>query len=882
MKPPAISINVIAKDCPEQLRKCLTSVYQHLFEDGDETVVVDTGSTDLAAMEAVVAEFKAATLVKQDLVVDIAPLVDKWLRPDLLEEFRKEGQYRDGRTLLDFATARTAALGASANEWIFWIDTDDVLEEATSGTLRKVLTEHAERVDGIFLDYLYDFDTDGTCTTILRRERLFRRDRFHWVGRCHETAIPRPGVATLPVAYFEGSGTTIRHTEFRKPHRISDIRNYCIMRRELEETGIDKGDPRTVFYLANACRGLGLFQDAVSYYRQFNLLSGSEEDRFCAAYYVGGIYLEPTVRRPVDARAAFMKCAEIKPTDPRPYFGLARCAAAMHRYRESLHWYQVGCQRTMDRTLHSFDPTHVDYHPHVLAAFVAKEVGDPTAALECIERAAAVRPKHAAEDLARIRAWAAGKTYADQLLATVRYMEGKDLAKETAQRIASRLRGGPPEALERAGIGALEPPDPRPVRPSLTVFCGSHSDPWHELSAKVGIGGSEKMVILVARALQARGVNVTVYAEVPQGFRGVSEESGVLWRHWSEVDFTRHRDVVVLWRNPGAALLPFRTGRRVVWCHDIQNPAAYTEDVLAVVDDVQVQSAFHATTLGPAFPPGRIWVARNAVDTALLPTGIVRDPKHVVYMSSPDRGLYTAAKVMELVRQRDPDFHLTVLYGVTTWARKAWATNQHRCIPDLGRDASVDEWEAMTFRQLDRIGASVHHMVSFDTVSRVLAGAGVWLYPTRFDEISCMSAMEAQCAGVVPVCTLQGALKETVLPGPGTRTLTMDDPIQRWADAVLRAATVPIGERDRLAKRARAAFNLDDLADAWLKRLFPEIQTPGGSVDVAADQTPQASQGADDRGAVLTKEEWMEYQESGVSPPPFCNSEVEQELLRCP
>lgn len=46
-----------------------------------------------------------------------------------------------------------------------------------------------------------------------------------------------------------------------------------------------------------------------------------------------------------------------------------------------------------------------------------------------------------------------------------------------------------------------------------------------------------------------------------------------------------------------------------------------------------------------------------------------------------------------------------------------------------------------------------------------LMSAGLWLYPTHFTEISCITAMKAQAAGAVPVTMTVAALDETVQHG---------------------------------------------------------------------------------------------------------------------
>jgi len=357
------------------------------------------------------------------------------------------------------------------------------------------------------------------------------------------------------------------------------------------------------------------------------------------------------------------------------------------------------------------------------------------------------------------------------------------------------------------------------------------------------------MVIMLSEAMQRTGrVNVNVYCDIPPQARGV-HESGVNWRHFAEFDQRRERDVVVFWRLPqGPLQIPCVAKKRVVWNHDVQHGSSYTEESLSLTDFVQCQTAFHAVPLQDTVPADKLWIARNAIEP--FPEGDnSRNPKRVLYCSSPDRGLITAINIFARAKAKDPELQLVVTYGVTPWARKSFARNNHRFVPDLGRDVSMDIYERTMHKALDNVDAVVLNRVGFKEMMGLMLGSGVWLYPTRFPEISCMSAMEAQAAGMVVCSTRYGALEETIDEHafPSLPSLPEGDVPEEWydeaAEMLLKATQVAshAAMRRKQAKIANERFSVDALANEWLEKLGllgGSADTPGAQVGIVPPAEP--------------------------------------------
>lgn len=852
-----LSVNIITKDQPKPTARAVASL-SSLLRAGDEVVIVDTGSSKKNLQELKrrvplgLPDGVEHKIIETQLAVPLAPFIESWI-PEWAGEIEGNDQYRDCRGIIDFAEARNVALDASTKDVVFWLDSDDVLIEKEPGQLRDViertLSNPTPTYSALFLEYEYAFNDDGTPSTLLKRERAVRRGEFRWKGRCHETLIPEDH-CHLPVGFGADLHSVIRHTEARKTGAICDIRNYIALRKEVEETRDQGIDPRTLLYIGNAARGLERWREALGYYKQFDKVSGSPDDRYANCMYICDILMRQEIQRPVEAAVWYRKATTILPNDPRAFFGLSRCYAAQMRWQECINWFEIARGfPEPTHTLHTYDPSSVLYTPYIIAAKAYLELQDPDKAVQCIHAAKRFRPN--APDIDSIvqttEQLAAGQRLTDTLIDVGRHVKGgPGRAREMLRKVLPYLYAVP-EALEKIGIG-IPDKDPRgDDRPKLAIFCGETAEQWGPRSAETGIGGSEKMIILIAPLLQQLGWDVTVYGSIPFNQRGVYPD-GVRWLHWAEFDNKEPLDVLVGWRFHGHMLMPVSANLRVLWLHDVQRPEAYTPEILAATDLVITESEFHAAPIRDTVPKEKLVVLRNAVappDEDLLEG---KDPKHVIFLQSPDRGLTTALRMVAAAQKVDPEIKVTVLYGFSPYERKCRAQCDHRNIPDLGRDASLDDYELYVGELLDETNAVQGNRVGFSKVWEHLRQAGIWLYPTRFPEISCMSAMEAQVAGCVCITSQFAALDETLLPEAkalGANLGAVEDTdayIERGARAILAATQVPADDPRRAAQAqaARAAYDVKLLAEDWANLFRAGGSESGGLEDPVSDSVRSA------------------------------------------
>ncbi len=191
---PSISLVMIVRDEENNLDDCLESI-------GDlcnETIIVDTGSTDETTTIALAAGAKLLSF--------------EWCD--------------------DFAAARNHGLEAATGEWIFWMDADDRLDDENRERLKLAVASGAADAFCCKIDSFVNGLANQSVTTT--HARLFRNvpeARFRFA--IHEDVTPSIIEAGLSLAY---TNIAIEHTGYARSTELrveKARRNRDILLREL-------------------------------------------------------------------------------------------------------------------------------------------------------------------------------------------------------------------------------------------------------------------------------------------------------------------------------------------------------------------------------------------------------------------------------------------------------------------------------------------------------------------------------------------------------------------------------------------------------------------------------------------------------------------------
>jgi len=292
------------------------------------------------------------------------------------------------------------------------------------------------------------------------------------------------------------------------------------------------------------------------------------------------------------------------------------------------------------------------------------------------------------------------------------------------------------------------------------------------------LGGSESAAYYLARGLAERGHRVTVFTTTDaegewDGVQYVNAGNltaeAPLGERFTFYAVNTPHDVLICQRHPLAFHKDYASKVNVWQLHDLalHRTAGIAMGGLPRVDFVTAVSAFHARQVEGVLglKPGDVHVVPNGVDLSLY------EPIHatdyfgpetwgqfkLLYQSRPERGLDHLVRPGGIMdRLRDTSAHLYVCaYDNTTQAMAAayeqlytWA----RALPNVTLLGALAKPE----------------------LARLQKACDLLCYPTAFEEVSCITAMEAMAARLPMLTSAHAALPETCTDS-GTILLPLRD-----------------------------------------------------------------------------------------------------------
>lgn len=397
---PTISLAMIARDRGRELARALESVRGHV----DEIVVVDAGgSTDDTVAVAKSYGARVIPFLPKDhpesfYIDDEAYFRDNWQIP---------GPYSNRMALADFSAPRNLSFSECTKDFIFWIDSDDVVKGAEH--LRRLAdTVVKDKLDGGCFYYEYSYDDAGNCTLKQVRERLFRRSDFvsgkvRWTLPIHEHIIGmKRGALFEDVIVEHHSPVVMQGKVMTGSLEVQSIHRDQVAYRNLKNLIVElikhpdekELHPRILYYLGVEFRRVNV-PKAVEYFHKYLAISGWDEERAQTRYYLGQI--KEMQLRNEEAWEAFSGAVIDFPYNPAPWFGLARLAFVRGEWQKVIEFSEKGFAQVGDHVVGRkaalvLNPFEWKYRAHLCYSRALIEVGRLNEALDSCKQGLSVVP----------------------------------------------------------------------------------------------------------------------------------------------------------------------------------------------------------------------------------------------------------------------------------------------------------------------------------------------------------------------------------------------------------------------------------------------------------------------------------------------------------
>jgi glycosyltransferase involved in cell wall biosynthesis len=359
----------------------------------------------------------------------------------------------------------------------------------------------------------------------------------------------------------------------------------------------------------------------------------------------------------------------------------------------------------------------------------------------------------------------------------------------------------------------------------LVYYCGPGDNFKfeNEWNPETDLGGSEEAVVNLSFQLSSLGYNVTVYCVLKGTSRVYTDSKGnkVLYKpYWNWIPGNK-QDFTVIWRDPSNCKQVLGSSNKVLLdLHDAISPKLLDNLDPSVI--ILIKSDFHRDLLGLDSSINNHYIIPNGIK-CIKTDYTKKDQNLIVCTSSPDRCLSALLKILPIVRKEIPDAKIHWAYGWKSGISKGGIEADNRkIVKDLVSDLKRGITETEGFTDLGRL--------SQDQVEDLYRKANVFLYPTVFPEIDCISLTKAMSAGAIPVVTGSGAMfskinnvmekkfiEECSLKVSAIDTALQDqNQLELLANEVISIlSNINTVEREKLRNHANNLYNWSYIASKW-------------------------------------------------------------------
>lgn len=337
-----LSVCMIVKNEEDVLGRCLACIK----DIADEIIIVDTGSTD---------QTKEIAKEYTDKIFDFP-----WIH--------------------DFSAARNHSFAQATQDYIMWLDADDIIDEENRQKLKSLKISLAPSVDMVTMQYDVAFDEGGNPTLSYCRERLFKRSmHYRWEGEIHEVIAPYGTIIHSEIA--------IRHKKMR-PNEPD--RNLNLFQRMISQG--KELDPRQQYYYARELYYNAKYQEAIDQFLTFlQEGKGWVENNISACKDLAACYYH--LNDDFHALASLFRSFSYDQPRAELCCDIGQHFLDRNQYRSAIFWYELASTRTIDGQSGAFVlRDSYGYTPYMQLCVCYDRLGDSQNAYEYNEKAGQIKP----------------------------------------------------------------------------------------------------------------------------------------------------------------------------------------------------------------------------------------------------------------------------------------------------------------------------------------------------------------------------------------------------------------------------------------------------------------------------------------------------------
>ena len=358
------------------------------------------------------------------------------------------------------------------------------------------------------------------------------------------------------------------------------------------------------------------------------------------------------------------------------------------------------------------------------------------------------------------------------------------------------------------------------------------------VAGETSLGGSESACLGLARALVARGHDVTIAATKLSDDVPMVDHAGVRWVPSADLKTAQRLidpDVFVALRQPHVFALPVQARWRMLWNQDMLVGKGAVDATMALswaYDEIAYVSQYQRKQWEGLVPDLKTlgWVTKNGFDPSLVPTDVAKVPYRIIHISRPERAMTPLLAMWPELKRRVPEAELHICRYQSMYDGEGSAVK-----------AMVEQFDQAIARVQAEVGGIVQlGQLNKRDLYRAIASSSVMWYPgvVDFAETSCIAAIEAQACGTPIVCSYKGALPETAPHALYVHgdAMTSDYQAESLAHVVKMLACMSandwgVADRQYAGRRHVQSYTYDAIAAEWESHIWARFDARSARVD---------------------------------------------------